>query len=285
MRARGRLQLNPEISEPAGGSSSCSDFSAPRWASLTTSCSRSLSSSRRLAGSLATAAAIVVFTAAVRLLLSPLSVLAYRGQASIASAAACRRRAPAQVRAPAGPAPAGARGACTRAEGGGMLAGCLPLLLQLPFFSVMYRLFLSKTVAGHPNALLRQRSAHDAARQSLADRRRPRQRARPGVPRVVRGAGGDRFPGRASCQVTGREHRRGCHGGGRDSRGGHSARHGSAAGAATQPGLAALGRILPYSTVVVAAFVPLAAVLYLVTTTGWTAAERAVLRCWHQAGA
>ena len=35
-----------------------------------------------------------------------------------------------------------------------MLAGCLPLLLQLPFFSIMYRLFLSKTVGGQANALL-----------------------------------------------------------------------------------------------------------------------------------
>ena len=38
-----------------------------------------------------------------------------------------------------------------------MYAGCLPLLLQLPFFSVMYRLFLSHSVAGSPNALLSHR--------------------------------------------------------------------------------------------------------------------------------
>ena len=35
-----------------------------------------------------------------------------------------------------------------------MLTGCLPLLLQLPFFSVMYRLFLSGTVGGKANELL-----------------------------------------------------------------------------------------------------------------------------------
>ncbi len=106
------------------------------------------------AGSLATAAAIVVFTAAVRLLLSPLSVLAHRGQANIArlqpAVAELRRkyaRQPDRLQQELA--------ALSRAEGGGMLAGCLPLLLQLPFFSVMYRLFLSKTVAGHPNALLR----------------------------------------------------------------------------------------------------------------------------------
>lgn len=39
-------------------------------------------------------------------------------------------------------------------EGTGIFAGCLPLLLQLPFFSVMYRLFLSPAVAGRPNGLL-----------------------------------------------------------------------------------------------------------------------------------
>ncbi len=38
-----------------------------------------------------------------------------------------------------------------------MYAGCLPLLLQLPFFSVMYRLFLYHSVAGSPNTLLTHR--------------------------------------------------------------------------------------------------------------------------------
>jgi YidC/Oxa1 family membrane protein insertase len=35
---------------------------------------------------------------------------------------------------------------------------------------------------------------------------------------------------------------------------------------------------MPYLTVVVAAFAPLAAGLYLLTTTAWTQAERTVLR-------
>ncbi|SDS74568.1 YidC/Oxa1 family membrane protein insertase [Jiangella sp. DSM 45060] len=41
--------------------------------------------------------------------------------------------------------------------------------------------------------------------------------------------------------------------------------------------MARLGRILPFGTVVVAAFLPLAAALYLLVTTTWTAAERSVL--------
>lgn len=36
-------------------------------------------------------------------------------------------------------------------------------------------------------------------------------------------------------------------------------------------------RLLPYLTVAFAAFVPLAAGLYLLTTTAWTAAERTLL--------
>jgi YidC/Oxa1 family membrane protein insertase len=41
---------------------------------------------------------------------------------------------------------------------------------------------------------------------------------------------------------------------------------------------AALARVLPYFTVVVAAFVPLAAGVYLLTTTAWTLAERALVQ-------
>jgi YidC/Oxa1 family membrane protein insertase len=37
--------------------------------------------------------------------------------------------------------------------------------------------------------------------------------------------------------------------------------------------------VLPYLPVIIAAFVPLAAGLYLLTTTAWTAAERAF---WHR---
>jgi YidC/Oxa1 family membrane protein insertase len=51
------------------------------------------------------------------------------------------------------------------------------------------------------------------------------------------------------------------------------------AAAAARPGgaVGGLTRVLPYLTIVIAAFVPLAAGLYLLTTTAWTAAERTVL--------
>jgi len=41
---------------------------------------------------------------------------------------------------------------------------------------------------------------------------------------------------------------------------------------------AALARVVPYFTVAVAAFVPLAAGVYLLTTTAWTLAERAFVQ-------
>jgi YidC/Oxa1 family membrane protein insertase len=44
------------------------------------------------------------------------------------------------------------------------------------------------------------------------------------------------------------------------------------------PGLATVARVLPFATVVVAAFVPLAAALYMVTSAAWTLGERALLR-------
>lgn len=53
----------------------------------------------------------------------------------------------------------------------------------------------------------------------------------------------------------------------------------AARSAAPAPGAGTrLTRALPYLTVVVATFVPLAAGLYLLTSTAWTAAERAIWR-------
>jgi YidC/Oxa1 family membrane protein insertase len=209
-----------------------------------------------LAGGLATAAAIVVFTLAVRLLLSPLSYHAFRGQASMSAlqpkVAELRKRYARQ--------PDRLQRELTalyQAEGGGMLAGCLPLLLQLPFFSIMYRLFLSRTVDGQANSLLSRSllttplgshwltGAGPASTQGLLFLALFALLAGVGflTARVTRAAGP------------------------------------AAAAAPNQPaGLGVLSRIVPYTTVVIAAFVPLAAGIYLLTTTSWTAAERAVFR-------
>jgi hypothetical protein len=48
-------------------------------------------------------------------------------------------------------------------------------------------------------------------------------------------------------------------------------------GAASSPqALTAVTKVLPYLTVVIAMFAPLAGAIYLVTSTGWSAAERLV---------
>ena len=104
-------------------------------------------------GSLATVAAIIAFTMTVRLLLLPLSLSAARGQASQARLLPQvtdlqKRHAghPDRLRIELN--------ALYQRENASALAGCLPALLQLPFFSVMYRLFLDHTVNGRPNGLL-----------------------------------------------------------------------------------------------------------------------------------
>lgn len=210
-----------------------------------------------LGAGLATAAAIIVFTAAVRLLLSPLSYHAFRGQARISALqpriAALRARYAHQ--------PDRLQKELTalyRAEGGGMLAGCLPMLLQLPFFSVMYRLFLSRTVDGHANGLL----TRDLLTTPLGSH-------------WLTGAGPFNVHGLAFLAVfallAGAAYLAV-----RVARTAAPAAAGSQAAAAP----ALLTRILPYTTVVIAAFVPLAAGLYLLTTTAWTAAERAGFRRW-----
>jgi YidC/Oxa1 family membrane protein insertase len=235
-----------------------------------------------VAGGLATAAAIVLFTVAVRLLLSPLSLLVYRGQARTAQLqpriAELRRKfahRPDRLQAELT--------ALYRAEGGGTLAGCLPLLLQLPIFSVMYRLFLSRTVSGHPNALLARNllgtplGSHWLTGAGLVS----------GHGLVFLGlfallAGIAFLTARAARSPAVRRAAASTAAAGTAVAGAAVASTAVASTAvAGQPVLTALGRALPYATLVVAAVVPLAAVLYLVTTTGWTAAERAIMRRWH----
>lgn len=209
-----------------------------------------------LTGGLATAAAIVVFTIGVRLLLAPLSFTALRGQASIA---ALQPRI-AELRASYSDQPDRLQQELTalyQAEGGGLLAGCLPLMLQLPFFSVIYRLLEARTVAGRPNALL----SSDLFSAPLGSH-------------WLTGAGpisvhGLVFLGlfallAAACFLAIRMTR--------------AVGSGATAAADNAAPAGALTRVLPYLTVVVAAFAPLAAGLYLLTSTAWTAAERAVWR-------
>jgi len=223
-------------------------------------------------GGLAAAAAIVVCTLAVRLLLMPLSLRALRGQAVQA------RLAPElqALRKKHGKQPERLQREMTalyKREGTSMFAGLAPLLLQWPFLSVMYLLFRSPQVGGTANTLL--------TRDLF------------GVPlgaHWLSGAGAASAPGAVFlgvftllaglCWLSVRLSRLMTAG-----RAPAAGRARAAAGAQAGPGL--LARVLPYLTVVFAAFVPLAAGLYLLTSLAWSLAERAFYwrrgahgRCW-----
>ncbi|MEU6443638.1 YidC/Oxa1 family membrane protein insertase [Streptomyces sp. NPDC047046] len=219
-----------------------------------------------LAGTAATAAAIVVLTACVRLLLLPLSRTAARGQrerAGLAPEIAAVRRTYAKE-------PERMQRALMelhREHGVSPLGGCLPMLCQLPFFFVLYHVFSSARIGGEPNHLLPHRLfaaplggrwgdalAHGgllgerglvyvalfalvAAVATFSSRRNKRQLANAGSPLA-------------------------------------------AADGQQVPGIGALTRFMPYMayfTLISVAVVPLAGALYIVTSTTWSAVERAVL--------
>ena len=234
-----------------------------------------------LAGDLATAAAIVLFTVAVRLVLLPLSYYAIRGQAAQARLApqvtALRQRHARQ--------PDRLQRELTelyRREGTGMFAGYLPLLLQLPFFAVMYRLFRLGAIGGQPNDLL----SHGLLGAPLGSHwlSGPGPLSGQGMvylglfallavvtwvaTRISRNAAARRA---AQAPPPARPDR--------PARRGQPAQPATAHPATAQPGGAVgmLLRVIPYATVAIAAVVPLAAGLYLLTTTAWAAAERAVI--------
>ena len=209
-------------------------------------------------GGLAAVAAIIAFTVAVRLLLMPLSLRALRGQAVQA------RLAPqlAALRQRYGQKPERLQremAALYQREGAGLFTGIAPLLLQWPFLSVMYLLFRSPTVGGTANTLL----THDLL----------------GVPlgaHWLSGAGpfdlasahGAVFLGvfallAGLCWLSARIGRRLM-----------TRASGAEPGPAGAGSLGLLARVLPYLTVVIAAFAPLAAGLYLLTSLAWSLAER-----------
>jgi YidC/Oxa1 family membrane protein insertase len=222
---------------------------------------------------LAAAGAIVLFTMGIRLLLLPLSYRAMRGMDAQA------RLAP-QVQAlqkkHAGQPDRLQRelAALYRAEGTSMLAGCLPLLAQWPFLSVMYLLFRSPAIGGKPNSLL----AHDLFSAPLGSHwlggagplsAQGAVFAGLFVLLAVIGWLSARLAPRLAAPGTGLTS---------TTPGARSAA--AAAGPADQAARtsAALARLAPFITVIFAAFVPLAAGLYLLTTTAWTLAERTLLR-------
>ena len=104
-------------------------------------------------GGLAAVAGIIVVTIRVRLLVTPLTFRALRGQAAQARLAPEIQR----LRERFGKQPDRLQRELTalyQREGTSVFAGFAPLLVQWPVFSVLYLLFRSPTVAGAPNRLL-----------------------------------------------------------------------------------------------------------------------------------
>ncbi|MFE4976184.1 YidC/Oxa1 family membrane protein insertase [Kitasatospora sp. NPDC056651] len=214
-----------------------------------------------IADVLPTASAIVLFTVAVRLALHPLARAAARGEkarATLAPKVAALNRKfedrPEQLRE--------AMAELYRKERVSPFAGCLPMLVQIPFFSVMYRLFttpndlLDHTLFGVPLGL-HVSGAHGAGQWAVF---------------------GALFAGLAAVgYVNFRRARRAAATAAAKARAAAGTKAGAkAAQPAPQPG-AGLLPYLSFGSVLFAALVPVAAVLYLLTAGVWSAAERAWL--------
>jgi YidC/Oxa1 family membrane protein insertase len=200
-------------------------------------------------GGLAAVAAIVLFTVAARLILMPLSLRGLRGQAAAARLAPQLQ----ELRKRYAKQPERLQREMTalyKREGTSMFAGLTPLLLQWPLLSVMYLLFRSTQIGGKANTLL----TRDLFGVPLGSH-------------LLAGAGPVSLHGlvflgvfallAGLCWLSVRLGRR---------------MTAQPAGADAPGG--ALIRVLPYLTVVIAAFVPLAAGIYLLASTGWALAER-----------
>ena len=210
-------------------------------------------------GGLAAVAAIVVFTMAIRLLLTPLSFRALRGQAAMT------RLAPQiqELRKRYGRQPERLQrelSALYAREGTSLLAGFVPLLAQWPVFSVLYLLFRSPTVAGGANSLL----SRDLFGVPLG----AHWLSGGGAGVATAGLHAAVFPAVLAilaliCWLSVRVARQ--------------MTAGPAAVASGTGGAAGLlVKVLPYITVVIAAFAPLAAAVYLVVSVSWSVGERRV---------
>jgi YidC/Oxa1 family membrane protein insertase len=202
------------------------------------------------------AAAIVVFTAAVRLALHPLNRAQMRAQLASQQARAALAPAVAELQRKHKNDPLRVQRETLdlyRANGVSLVPGMLHSLLQIPVFFVVYRLFVSSHVGGHPNALLSDRlfgvglGSHLSATFDGA--------FQPGHLAV--------FAALIAVLATlatwsSRRMRR------------------AAVADLTGPtsGAAKLMPYMPYGTVLAATVLPLASGLYVATTTLWTLVER-----------
>ncbi|MFE7269856.1 YidC/Oxa1 family membrane protein insertase [Streptomyces sp. NPDC057623] len=223
-----------------------------------------------LFGASAAAAAIVLFTAFVRLLVHPLSRASARGQ----KARTELQPKIAELREKHAKNPERLQRAVLELhaeEKVSPLAGCLPGLFQLPAFFLLYHLFSNTTIGGKANELL----SHQLFAAPLGDRWAD----------ALSGAGGGAFGGAGVvylglfvivAAVATFNFRR--------------TKRMMAANSPVSPvaaaegqqlaGLGAVTKVMPFMsffTLFTVAVVPLAAALYVVTSTTWSAVERAVL--------
>jgi YidC/Oxa1 family membrane protein insertase len=216
-------------------------------------------------GGAAAVAAIVVFTAAVRLLVTPLTFRALRGQAAQAALAPqVQRLRQRHARQPERLQRELAE--LYRREGTSPFAGFAPLLVQWPVFSVLYLLFRSPTVAGGPNLLLsRTLFGAPLGGHWLSGSAAFSSRGAVFIGLLVLLA--------AACWLVTRAARRALP---QAAAGTGALGTGTPGTPGTGAALTVVARILPYLTVLIAAFAPLAGIIYLVTSTSWSAAERLV---------
>ncbi|CAL9568843.1 YidC/Oxa1 family membrane protein insertase [Streptomyces sp. enrichment culture] len=218
-----------------------------------------------LFGASAAAAAIVLFTALVRLLVHPLSRAAARGQ----KARTELQPRIAELRRKHAKNPEKLQRAVLELhaeEKVSPLSGCLPSLFQLPAFFLLYHVFSSSEIGGRTNELL--------SHQLLAAPLGGRWADALGDGGAVGGAGlvyATLFAVVAgvatfSYRLTKRT---------------MAARPVLPTGDGEPvPGVGAITKVMPFMsffTLVTVAVVPLAAALYVVTSTTWSAVERAVL--------
>jgi YidC/Oxa1 family membrane protein insertase len=212
----------------------------------------------------ATAAAIVLFTALVRLLVHPLSRAAARGQ----KARTALQPKIAELRRKHGKNPEKLQKAVLELhaeEKVSPLAGCLPGMLQIPAFFLLYHLFSSDTIGGEANGLLGHRLFAAPLGERWTDALQGGVLSGAGLVYaglfVVVGCVAV-FSYRLSKRMM--------------------AANPAAqdAGGEQLPGLGAVTKVMPFMsffTLVTVAVVPLAAALYVVTSSTWSVVERAAL--------
>lgn len=139
-------------------------------------------------------------------------------------------------------------------------AGMLPLLAQLPVISLVYAVFTHPMISGHANALLSEHVFGAPLGTSFVGLTSAGAAVWPAMLVYLIVLGLIAIVTTVSRRVLTLPQQQG------------------ATGAATPGGLVKALSFLPYVTVVFAAFVPLAAAVYILTSTAWTVVERFTLR-------